>query len=202
MLRLISSFLILLLGGATASARGARPRALLRPRWRQPADHEGAADRALEAHERPRARARASRWSWPGAVELVRETHTVLVPGTWTFEEAPVYRPDADLSAYEAPPIPPLAHESAAWASRMQTVLSLQEPGTRLRVGDADASGWKAIDVVVPTRPPTLVHVDRDALGALLGGAATIRLTISLENHYISMWDNANVLRRRGDGSL
>lgn len=178
MLRLISSFLILLLGGAHAPARGARARAGFRPRWRQPSDHEGAADRALEAHERPRARARATRWNWPGAVELVHETHTVRVPGTWTLEDAPFYRYDAGVTLYEAPPIPPLAHDRAAWAARMHTVLSLQEPGTRLRVGDADASGWRAIEVVVPTRPLTCVHVDRHAVGALLGGAATIRLTI------------------------
>ncbi len=178
MLRLISSFLILLLGGATTPARGARPRAFLRPRWRQPSDHEGAADRALEAHERPRARARATRWSWPGAVELIHETRTVHVPGTWTLEDAPFHRLDAGVTAYEAPPIPQLAHDSAAWAARMRTVLSLQEPGTRLRVGDADASGWRAIDVAVPTRPPTVVHVDRQAVAALVGGAATIRLRI------------------------
>ncbi len=178
MLRLISSFLVLLLGAAASPARGARPRASLRPRWRQPHDDEGAADRALEAVERSRARARQLRWTWPGAVELVHDTHTVQVPGTWTLDKAPFHRFESSTATHEAPPLPHLTHDSAAWAARMRTVLSLQEPGTRLRVGDVDTNGWQTLEVAVPTRPPTIVQVDRDALGWLLDGAVAVRLRI------------------------
>jgi len=178
MLRLISSLLVLLLGATASPARGARPRASLRPRWRQPHDDEGAADRALETVERPRARARRLRWSWPGSVELVHDTHTVQVPGTWMLNDAPFHRRESDTAMYEAAPLPHHTLDSAAWAARMRRVLLLQEPGTRLRVGDVDANGWHTLEVAVPTRPPTIVQVDRNALGWLLDGAVTVRLRI------------------------
>ncbi len=180
MLRLISSFLVLLLGAASSPARGARPRTTLRPRWRQRPDDDGAADRALEATERPRARARVVQWSWPGSVDLVHETHTVRVPGTWSFDAAPLYRREATtMSAiYEAPPLPAVSDDGAAWATRMRRVLSFQEPGTRLRVGAVNASGWQTLEVAVPTYPPSIVQVDRDALGLLLDSAVAVRLRI------------------------
>jgi hypothetical protein len=181
MLRLISSLLVLLLGTAASPARGARRRASLRPRWRQRPDDDGAADRALEAMERPRSRAKAVQWSWPGSVELVHGTHTVQVPGTWTLDAAPFYRRDsATMSAmYEAARLPGVLEDGAAWAARMRRVLSFQEPGTRLRVGAVNASGWQTLEVAVPTRPPTVVQVDRDALGSLLDGAVTVSLRIN-----------------------
>lgn len=182
MLRLISSFLILVLGAASSPTRSARTRPSLRPRWRQRPDDEGAADRALEAMERPRARARLLQWSWPGAVELVYDARTVQVPGTWTLDAAPFYRRDSATIQevmYEAAPLPGVSDDGAAWAARMRRVLSLQEPGTRLRVGEVNASGWQTLEVAVPTRPPTVVQVDRDALGALLDGALAVRLRIN-----------------------
>lgn len=182
MLRLISSFLILLLGGASSQPHSARRRASRRPGWRQRPDDDGSADRALEAMERPRARARVAQWSWPGSVELVHETHTVQIPGTWTFDAAPFYRRESTTMArmmmYEAPPLPDVAEEGMAWSARMRRVLSLQEAGTRLRVGAVNASGWRTLEVAVPTRPPTVVEVDREALGSLLDGAVTVRLRI------------------------
>ncbi len=178
MLRLISTFLVLLLGAAASPARGARPRASLRPRWRQPTDDEGAADRGLESIERPRARARRLRWSWPGSVELVHDSHTLQVPGTWTLDKAPFHRCQSDTATYEAAPLPHLTLDSDAWAARMRVVLSLQEPGTRLRVGDVGANGWQTLEVAVPTRPLTIVQVDRDALGSLFDGAVAVRLTM------------------------
>lgn len=180
MLRLISSVMVLLLGTASSPARGARPRTTLRPRWRQRPDDDGAADRALEAMERPRSRARAVRWIWPGSVELVHDTHTVQVPGTWTLDTAPFYRREAaTMSAMdETAPLPDVSDDGAAWATRMRRVLSFQEPGTRLRVAAVTASGWQTLEVAVPTRPPTVVEVDRDALASLLGGAVAVRLKI------------------------
>jgi hypothetical protein len=169
MLRLISSVLVMLLGAAS-----------VRPRWRQRVDDDGAADRALEAMERPRARARVMQWSWPGSVELVHDTHTVEVPGTWTFDAAPFYRREAETTSamYVTAPLPDVSDDGAAWAARMRRVLSLQELGTRLRVGEVNASGWQTLEIAVPTRPPTVVEVDRDALGSLLDGAVAVRLKI------------------------
>jgi len=182
MLRLISSFLVLLLGAVSSPARSARPRATLRPRSRQRPDDDGAADRALEAMERPRARARVVRWSWPGSVELVHDTHAMQIPGTWTFDAAPFYRRElATMSGvlYEAPPLPDVADDGMAWSLRMRQVLSLQEPGTRLRVGAVNDGGWKTLEVAIPTRPPTVVEVDGDAFGSLLDDAVAVRLKIN-----------------------
>ncbi len=128
--------------------------------------------------ERPRARSRRLQWSWPGSVELVHETHTVHVPGTWMLVESPFHGHASDLTIGEAAPLPHLTHDSAAWANRMRRVLSLQEPATRLRVGDVNGSGWQTLEVSVPTRPPTIVQVDRGALGSLLNGAVAVRLVI------------------------
>ena len=42
----------------------------------------------------------------------------------------------------------------------------------------AAAGGWQALRVLLPTRPPTRVEVDRDALARLLGGTVVVRLRI------------------------
>ncbi len=178
MLRVISSLLVLLLGATASPARGARPRTSLRPRWRQPHGNDGTGDGALEVLERPRARARRTPWRWPGVVELVRDTHTVQVPGTWTFEETPFHHRTSRSALPEAAPLPDLSNDSTGWATRMRTVLSLQEAGTRLRVGTVGANGWQTLEVAVPTRPPTIVQVDREAVATLLNGAVTVRLRI------------------------
>jgi hypothetical protein len=41
-----------------------------------------------------------------------------------------------------------------------------------------NASGWQTLEVAIPTHPPTVVKVDREALGSLLGGAVAVRLVI------------------------
>lgn len=177
MLRLISSFLVLLLGAAAAPARGARPRGVLRPRWRQRHDGDAATDRAFEAMERSRSRACAVPWNWSGSVELVHDSHSVSVPGTWTLDDAPFHRREA-ATTYEAAPLPGVSDDGAAWAARMRRVLSLEEPDTRLRVGDANANGWQTLELAVPTRPVTIVQIDRAALASLVDGAVTVRLRI------------------------
>jgi hypothetical protein len=60
----------------------------------------------------------------------------------------------------------------------MRGVVSLQEPHVRLRIGHADATGWQTLEIAVPTRPPTVVQVDRDAMLQLLGSGVTVRLRI------------------------
>lgn len=179
MLRFISSFLVLLLGTTASLSRGARPRAALRARGRQRPDEDGASARAFEATERPRARARQFRRCWPGSVELVRETHTEYVPGTWTLTDTPFHRQAAPVSRWGTPPIPHPTHEPRSWTARMQTLLSLQEPGTRLRVGESTRDGWQTLEVAVPTHPPTIVQVDRTAVAQILNGPVSIRLRIN-----------------------
>lgn len=179
MLRLISSFLVLLLGTAGSPARGAHRRASLRHRWRQRPDDDGALARALEASERPRARARQLRWSWAGSLELVQQHHTVEVPGTWTLTNTPFHRSISHAEQHVAAPIPDPSQDPSAWASRMRSVLSMQEPGTQLRVGNGDGNGWKTLEVAIPTQPPTIVQVDRNAVAQLLHAPVVIRLRIN-----------------------
>lgn len=80
---------------------------------------------------------------------------------------------------YETVPLPDVSEDGRAWSVRMRQVLSLQEPGTRLRVGAVNDGGWKTLQVAIPTRPPTVVEVDRDALGSLLDDAVAVRLKIN-----------------------
>ena len=108
----------------------------------------------------------------------MHDTHTTRIPGTWTLDAVPLLRSASDNALFEAPPIPQLATEYVAWAARMRRVLSLQEPRVRLRVGLADATGWRTLEIAVPTRPPTVVQVDRDALRQLLDSAVMVRLRI------------------------
>jgi hypothetical protein len=178
MLRLLSSLLVLLLGTTAAPARVGRPRRLVRRRGRPNADDDAAADRVLEAAERPRAQARQRRWSWTGGVEFVHERGTVTVPGRWALEPVPSAGTAAAKWHGETAPLPDPAQDPAAWAQRLRRVLALQEPGSRLAVESADAGGWQALRVLLPTRPPTRVEVDRDALARLLGGTVVVRLRI------------------------
>jgi hypothetical protein len=141
-------------------------------------DHEGAADRVLDIPERPRAQARQSHWRWPGAVELVHDMYTVTVPGTWAVESGPAEQRAADCLTADAEAFPSIAADSAAWAHRLRRVLTLQEPGTRVSVGAADAHDWQALHVTVPTRPPTLIHIDRNAMAQLVGPTVSVHFRI------------------------
>jgi hypothetical protein len=178
MLRLFSSLLVLLLGGTATPGPSGRQRRPVRLRGRRPSDEEGAVDRALEAAERPRARGRQPTPTWHGGVEFVHESGTVTVPGRWALEQASSALPAVVAPYDEAAPLPDPAHDPVAWAHRLRRVLALQEPGSRLAVEAADATGWQRLSVAVPTRPPTLVQVDRDALARLLGRTVVVRLRI------------------------
>ncbi|MCC6241811.1 MAG: hypothetical protein IT353_03175 [Gemmatimonadaceae bacterium] len=178
MLRLISSVLLLLLGTAASPTRVMRPRSTGRPRGRQRPDEDGGAARTLEVSERPRAKARRHRWSWTGSVDLEQRTHTTHIPGTWTLLDTPFHRVAA-TTTQSAAPIPDVTRDPAAWAARMSTVLSMQEPGARLRVGTTDNSGWQTLEVAIPTLPPTIVQVDHHAVSQILKAPVTIRLRIS-----------------------
>jgi len=177
MLRFVSSLLVMLLGAA-APASAKRVRSPLRLRGRQAPDDDGGTDRALEAAERPRARARQLRRKWPGMVELVMDTRTMQLPGTWALEWVPLHRGVPHAMMYEAPPVPVLEHDAAGWVTRVRRVVSFAEPGIRLRVGDTSPAGWRTLEVAVPTRPPTILQLDVDALGSLLGGQVEVRLRI------------------------
>lgn len=179
MLRFFSSLLVLLLGATASPTPGPRPRRGVRLRGRVAPDDEGATDRALESAERPRARARQRHWRWGGAVELVHDAHTVHVPGRWTLESAPSFAKGAAPEGFDAAPFPTIGTDDAAWADRMRRILTLQEPGTRLRVGAVNSNGWQTLEVAVPTRPATIVQVDREAMGQLLGAAVAVRFRIT-----------------------
>ncbi|MFO0094320.1 MAG: hypothetical protein ACK54K_08445, partial [Gemmatimonadaceae bacterium] len=163
---------------SASPSRATRATRTVRGRGRAPHDHDSAADRALDVPERPRARARQTHWRWPGVVELVHDSHTMTVPGTWTMESGPAMPSAADRLAGDTNAFPSVATESAEWVHRLRRVLTLQEPGMRVGVGSADAHGWQSLQVTVPTRPLTLLHVDRDAMGQVLGTGVTMRFRI------------------------
>jgi hypothetical protein len=128
---------------------------------------EGAAARAIEVTVRPRSVARRPRFTWRGEITISSATEQIVVPGTWALEWQPTLDTDhaGRTNATEAPSI----HDQAAWAHHMHRLVTLQMPGTQLRVQTTNANGWDTLEVRVPTRPTTIVEFDRDALQQLLG---------------------------------
>lgn len=128
---------------------------------------EGAAARAIEVTVRPRSVARRPRFTWRGEITITSATEQIVVTGTWALEWQPAAEADhtGAQKAVEAPSI----HDQAAWAHHMQRLVTLQMPGTQLRIQSTNANGWDTLEVRVPTRPTTIVEFDRDALQQLLG---------------------------------
>ncbi|AMW04493.1 hypothetical protein [Gemmatimonas phototrophica] len=136
---------------------------------------EGAAARAIEVTVRSRSVARRPRFAWPGEITIASATEQIIVPGTWALE----WQPSAgtDRSGASMAVDAPSFRDHAAWAHYMRRLVTLQLPGTQLRVQRNNANGWDTLEVRVPTRPTTAVEFDRDALQQLLGDAnATVTL--------------------------
>ncbi len=167
--RLLSPLLVLLLK-LWPVRTAARPRSLLaaRPRGGLIPEVDPAADRALEALARSRARTTASH-RWAGEVLITAGNRRTAVPGIWSFSHDPRHRART-LGDTPGLVLDPL--DTAGWATQLTRLLTLQERGARLRVARADAAGWQTLEVRAPTSPETIVEVDRAAVDHLLGGDA------------------------------
>jgi len=174
MSRFLTSLLAMLLRGSTApdsTRRAGRARRVMTRAL------EGAAARAIEVEARPREQARHLRGTWSGEVVMTTVHERLAVPGTWALEWQPAActeqaeaTTDEAIGSATTSAVPGLTNQ-VAWAAHMTRLVTLREPGARLRVGRAKRNGWSTLEVRAPTRPETVVEFDRDALRQLLGGA-------------------------------
>lgn len=101
---------------------------------------------------------------------------TVEVQGTWYLQmphDARSLRP----AGRAALPLP-MAGDVDAWRGHLQRLAMLQVPGTQLRVRTADGAGWSTLEFAAPTTPASVLQLDREAFGALLGQNARLILSI------------------------
>jgi hypothetical protein len=165
MSRLLTSLLVMLLGAwpARPVTRGSAPRAR---RGRRIPSRLGADDSpdAVEAPARSRARTFGTH-SWHGEAIFAAGDRRTVVPGRWRLtldrsQRAQTLGATAGVSLD--------ADYPEVWETELEKLLTLQVPGARLRVAGADASGWRVLEVRVPTHPETVVQLDRRAVGQLL----------------------------------
>jgi len=123
----------------------------------------------IEAPDRARARAFGAH-HWPGeAIFTVGERRTVA-HGRWRLTLDPSQR--AQRLAGGALALDPSYPE--AWRTQLEALLTLQVPGARLAVADADARGWRLLELRAPTRPETVVQVDQSGMSQVFGGAGHV----------------------------
>ncbi len=140
---------------------------------------DGDAAQAIEVEDRPRALARRPRGTWSGEVVMSTGHERVTISGVWALEwqPAPCTEQTETINAAIIDAVTlaicavPALTTQAAWAAHMTRLVTLRQPGARLRVGRAKANGWSTLEVRAPTRPETIVEFDHDALQQLLGGA-------------------------------
>ena len=89
-----------------------------------------------------------------------------MVHGRWRLTLSPAERAQG-ARADRTLALDPARAES--WSTQLEALLTLQVPGARLRVAQADGDGWQLLEVRAPTQPETVVQVDRASLGRLLG---------------------------------
>lgn len=164
--RLFSSLLITLLGlwptRPTASPRARRGRRL--PTRLGPADDQD----PVESPERARARTVGGH-AWPGEVVVHAGDRRTVTSGQWRLTTDPRERVQPAGSAGRLALDP--AHVEA-WETELEALATLQVPGARLAVRHADASGWQQLELRAPTRPETVVQLDRGAMAAVFGCVA------------------------------
>lgn len=115
--------------------------------------------------------------AWPGSVRLTSSDGTLDVPGVWHLAlpqgPRPMAAPGRTALALPAP------GDHAAWREYLVRLVSLQVPGTQLRVRAADAEGWHTLEWAAATSPASVLQLDRDGLRGLLGDEARISLTVT-----------------------
>jgi hypothetical protein len=165
--RLLTSLLVMLLGAwparppAGSAAPGPR-------RGRRLPSRLGADDAQdpVEAPERARARTLGVH-HWPGEVVFCAGERRTVVDGRWHLTLDPAQRAQR-LGAAGGLSLDPERPE--VWETQLEALLTLQVPGTRLRVARANAHGWELLEVRAPTQPETVVQLDRAAVAGVLDG--------------------------------
>jgi hypothetical protein len=115
--------------------------------------------------------------AWDGHVCISGEHGTVSIRGTWHLEMP--QEPRTMLTARRSRSLPlPARDDMNAWHAHLLRLVTLQIPGMQLRVQGADAASWTALEFAAPTRPASVVQLDRQGLVALLGEGASVSLTI------------------------
>ncbi len=163
--RLLSSLLVLLLGAwpsrsvaGNSRSRSGRPRRGAR----SPDD----AQDPVESPERARTH---GAHHWPGELVFTAGGRRRVVHGRWRFTHDPLQRAQAAGVAGGLSLDPTHAE---GWETQLEALLTLQVPGARLQVIEADTQGCRLLELRAPTRPETVVQLDRGALAHLLDGEA------------------------------
>jgi len=159
--RLLTSLLVLLLGAWPSRTSGAAAPVRARRGRRLPA-RLGAADEQdpIDAPDRARARTFGTH-HWPGDAIFTAGDRRTVVRGRWRLTLDPTQRAQA-FDGTGALSLDPAYAE--AWATQLESLLTLQVPGARLRVVRADGAGWRELEVRAPTRPETVVRLDQGAV--------------------------------------
>jgi hypothetical protein len=165
--RLLSSLLITLLGvwpTRAAAPSAARPRRARRlPSRPGPTDDQD----PVESPERARARTMDAH-QWPGELVVHAGAERTVTSGQWRLTTDPHQRAQP-LGAAQRLSLDPAYPEG--WATDLEALLTLQHAGARLAVRQADATGWQQLELRAPTRPETVVQLDRAAVAQLFGCA-------------------------------
>jgi hypothetical protein len=172
--RLLSSLLITLLGlwPARASTGADTPRVR---RGRRLPSRLGANDDQDPVEAPERARTLVGH-TWPGEVIVHAGGHRTVTSGQWRLTL------DRAQRAYAGAPTRALTLDAAqreVWETELEALLTLQVPGARLAVTQADADGWRELELRAPTRPETVVQLDRAAVAGVFGAEPdTVRLEL------------------------
>jgi hypothetical protein len=163
--RLLSSLLVLLLG-----AWPSRPAAgHHRSRSGRPRRGARRPDDAQDPVEAPERALTQGAHHWPGELVITAGERRRVVHGRWRFTHDPLQRAQAAGVAGRLSLDPAYAE---GWETQLEALLTLQVPGARLQVREADTQGCRLLELRAPTRPETVVHLDRAALAQLFGDDA------------------------------
>ena len=172
--RLLSSLLITLLGlwPVRAATTSDAPRAR---RGRRLPSRLGANDDQDPVEAPERARTLAGH-TWPGEVIVHAGAERTVTSGHWRLTL------DRAQRAHRGPTARSLALDPAqreVWETELEALLTLQLPGARLAVTQADADGWRELELRAPTHPETVVQLDRAAVAGVFGAEpGTVRVEL------------------------
>jgi hypothetical protein len=175
----LRSLIVMLLGAAPfrdLSRAERRSRSDTRSRTRRYLARaiEHANEGAVEIEERSRDHARVPRFTWPGEAIIDTGTEQLVVPGSWTLDLEPDTAPRRYGSAGSRLDL----GDPDAWLAQLTRLITLQVPGSRMRVTSMGRDGWETLEVRAPSRPETVLEFDRGALGKVLGDGAGVRLRV------------------------
>lgn len=114
--------------------------------------------------------------AWAGRVRITAQHGVLEIPGTWHLH-MPAHGRKGGPGGRALLPLPEPG-KWGAWREHLLRLVTLQLPGAQLRVCRADRAGWRMLEFSAPTAPASVLQLDREALGALLGPDAHLDLSI------------------------